>query len=318
MAEGVHGIHHITAISGSAQKNFDFYTSVLGLRFIKKTINFDDPNTYHFYFGNYEGTPGTILTFFPWGDAAPKGTKGTGQISAISFSVSSASLPFWEERLNQLDIDYTGPYKRFDDDVILIYDHDGFELELIGSKDETREGWSNGEIPEEHSIRGFHSALFSEVTNEHTEELLVKHLAFRKIKEDKNRTRYESGSGGPGTYVDILELPNGSKGRMGAGIVHHIAYRIKDDESQLELRRYLMKHGYAVSEVRDRNYFHSIYFYEPGGILFEGATDPPGFTLDEPLEELGTHLMLPEWLEKNRNEIENVLPKILIKEKQKH
>lgn len=318
MAEGVHGIHHITAISGDAQKNFDFYTDVLGLRFIKKTINFDDPHTYHFYFGNYNGNPGTILTFFPWGEHGVKGTKGAGQISTISFSVLSSALPYWQERLKNNGVIYTEPFKRFEDDVILLYDHDGFELEIIGSPHEKREGWSNGDIPEEHSIRGFHSALFTEENKHATEELLVKHLGFRMIKKEERRTRYESGTGGPGSYVDILELPDANRGRMGKGIVHHIAYRIKDDESQIELRTYLMRHGYAVSDVRDRNYFHSIYFYEPGGILFEGATDPPGFTIDESLEELGTHLKLPEWYEKDRDEIELALPKLVIKEKQKH
>lgn len=318
MAEGVHGIHHITAISGDAQKNFDFYTGILGLRFIKKTINFDDPHTYHFYFGNYEGSPGTILTFFPWGDHAVKGTKGAGQISAITFSVQSSSLPFWEERLKQFNIVYSGPFKGFDEEVIMFYDHDGFELEICGSTEEKRKGWSNGEIPEEHSIRGFHTALFAEEIKEGTEELLIEHLGFRKLKKESNRTRYESGTGGPGTYVDILEVLNGLRGRMGVGINHHIAFRIKDDEAQIELRKYLTKNGYVVTDVRDRNYFHSIYFYEPGGILFEGATDPPGFTIDETLEELGTHLLLPPWFEKDRSEIENVLPQLMIKEKQRH
>lgn len=313
MKPAIHGIHHITAISGDPQTTLDFYTDVLGLRFIKKTINFDDPQTYHFYFGDYTGKPGTILTFFPWGQESLKGQRGNGQIIVISFSVPAGSLKYWQNRLNELNIQFEGPFKRFGEEIIAINDNDNFNIELASSENEKRSGWFNGEIPEEHSIRGFHSALLSESNKNKTEQLMINLLGFRKLNQEGNRSRYESGEGGPGTYIDIIENPNGAFGRMGVGIIHHIAFRIANDEEQKKLRVILLDANVNVSEIMDRNYFHSIYFKEPGNVLFEGATDPPGFTIDETLEELGTHLLLPEWYEKYRHDIENVLPKLSLK-----
>lgn len=305
---GVNGIHHLTAIAGSPQDNYDFYSKILGLKLVKKTINFDDPFTYHLYFGNDEGSPGTLITFFPWGEQGLRGRRGNGQVTTISFSILPESIDFWQARLNDLNVLFSGPFKRFDEEAILFEDPDGIELELIASSDETRDGWTNSTIPKEHSIRGFFGVALSEENFLKTQNLLFTPLDFIKINEIENRLRYESGNGGPGTYVDILNLPNGFTGKMGIGAVHHVAWRVKDDEHQLELRNELVKAGANVTPVVDRKYFHSIYFREPGNVLFEAATDPPGFLVDEDEDHLGTELKLPSWHEKIRNEIEMKLP----------
>lgn len=302
------GIHHITAIAGDPQKNVNFYTGALGLRFIKKTVNFDDPFTYHFYYGNESGDPGTVLTFFPWGKDAIAGRKGNGQVTTISYSIPKASLDFWKERLHKNQIDFS-VYKKFDEDVILFSDHDGFESELIPCED-VRSGYDLIDVPAEHSIRGFHSATFSLPSKDKTENVMTDFLGFEKIAEDENRIRYHSNEGKPGMLIDILVLPDNISGRMGTGAIHHIAFRARDDEHQLEFQKELKNGGLFVTDVMDRNYFHSIYFREPGNILFEIATDKPGFLIDESKENLGTHLKLPPWEEARRNVIENALTKI--------
>ncbi len=304
---GVNGIHHITAIAGSPQNNYDFYAKILGLRLVKKTINFDDPFTYHLYFGDDTGKPGTIITFFPWGEEGYKGRRGNGQVSTISFSILSESVDFWVHRIENFQIDFSGPFKRFNENIILFEDPDGIELELCTHEAETRNGWSNGEIPVEHSIRGFFGVTLSENDFIKTQNLLFNPLNFKKVDEFEKRIRYESGNGGPGTYVDILNLPNEFTGRIGVGAVHHVAWRVKDDEHQLELREKLIKSGANVTPVINRNYFHSIYFKEPGNVLFEAATDPPGFMIDEDKNSLGANLKLPPWFENKRDEIESKL-----------
>lgn len=304
------GIHHITAIAGDPQENLNFYSGILGLKLIKKTVNFDDPHTYHFYFGNETGNPGTILTFFPWTKEASKGKKGVGQLTSFSFSVPPSTLDFWMERLKKLNIEFAGPFKRFNDDVISFEDPDGIEIELITSAKDNRHQFENSDIPKNFSIRGFHSVTLSEERSNRTLEPMLSILGFRKVGEEDNRLRVESGSGGPGTYADILVNPNLMPGRMGVGVVHHVAWRAKDDEVQVALQAKLIEESYNVTQVIDRNYFHSIYFKEPGNILFEIATDPPGFMIDETKENLGTSLKLPPWLEIRREEIEKALPKI--------
>jgi catechol 2,3-dioxygenase-like lactoylglutathione lyase family enzyme len=306
----VRGIHHVTAIAGDPQDNLNFYSGVLGLKLIKKTVNFDDRHTYHFYFGNESGNPGTILTFFPWTREAARGKKGVGQLTTISFSIPPSALDFWMERLNKLRINFSGPEKRFNDSVISFEDPDGIELEFITSSKDNRHQFENNDIPKNFSVRGFHSVTLSEERSNRTLELLISLLGFRKVAEEENRFRIESGSGGPGTYVDILVNPNLMPGRMGVGVVHHVAWRAKDDEVQVTLQGKLVDEGYNVTPVIDRNYFHSIYFKEPGNILFEIATDPPGFMVDESKENLGTSLKLPPWLENCREEIEAALPKV--------
>lgn len=310
----IDGIHHITAIAGDPQENINFYINVLGLRFIKKTVNFDDPHTYHFYFGNEVGSPGTILTFFPWTSGGIKGRRGVGQIITISFSVPQNALSYWIERLKKFNFHPSDIFKKFGEDAILFEDYDGFQLELISSKKELREGWNNGDVPSKFSIRGFHGAVLFEESSERTAELLTKFLGFRKMGEEEDKIRFECGKGGAGTYVDIYLNPNSQPGRMGVGAVHHIAWRVKNDDEQIKIQSNLLDEGYNVTDIVDRNYFHSIYFREPGNILFEVATDPPGFLIDEKKEELGTHLKLPAWLEGRRSEIEGSLPQIKIPE----
>jgi len=308
----VNGIHHVTAIAGDPQANLDFYSQILGLRFIKKTVNFDDPFTYHLYYGDETGSPGTILTFFPWSTRGFKGKKGVGQITTMSFSVSFTSLDFWLERLRNNNINFTGPFKRFEEEVLLFEDPDDFEIELIASKEEDRFPWQRGEIPSEHSIRGFHSIALSERFYEDTGNFMVDLLGFKKHLISGNRVRYSSGEGGPGKYIDILSTPDLQTGRMGVGSVHHVAFRTENDNSQIELRDKLLKNNIDVTPVIDRNYFHSIYFNEPGNVLFEIATDPPGFLTDESKNELGQNLKLPKWFEANRAEIEKTLPKLKV------
>jgi glyoxalase family protein len=303
------GIHHITAIAGNPQKNVDFYIDVLGLKLVKKTVNFDDPHTYHLYYGDATGNPGTILTFFPWNEEGFKGKRGTGQIAAISFSIPVSSLEFWKTRLTKKNISF-GLLSRFNEEVLILEDYDGFELEIVASEEETRPGWKPGNVPEEHSIRGFWGATIWHKYVEMTNSFITNLLEFKKLKETENRIRFTLDKGGPGTYMDILQLPDKVRGIMGVGAVHHIAFRTDNDETQLGLREKLISKNVQVTPIIDRNYFHSIYFREPGNVLFEIATDPPGFLIDEKLEALGTLLKLPKWFEPTRAEIEAKLPKI--------
>lgn len=312
MSNKVLGIHHITAIAGDPQENVDFYVGILGLRFVKKTINFDDPFTYHLYFGNETGQPGTILTFFPWTSMGVKGHPGTGQLTVISFSVPDGSFGFWTQHLKKHDVEFKGPFSRLDEEGLILYDPDGLELELVSSANDPRPAWGKGAVPEQYAIRGFYHVALAEERYERTAGLLTETLGFRKVTESGSRFRYEVAGGGPGAMVDIVCEPDAAPGRMGVGAVHHIAWRTSDQENQLTLRQQLVDLSYNVTPVIDRNYFHSIYFKEPGQILFEIATDPPGFTIDEDIGTLGTSLKLPPWLENNRPEIEQALPPIAV------
>ena len=312
MAETTHGIHHITAIAGDPQQNIDFYAGILGLRLVKKTVNFDDPHTYHFYYGDAAGHPGTILTFFPWGARRRRGSGGIGQATTIAFSIPAGAVGYWTERLEQNQIHFNPPFARFDEEVITFHDPDGLELELVGSAADTRSGWDRGSVAADGAIRGFHSVALSVQDYEPSAALMTETLGFRKVREEGNRIRCEAGAGGPGNTADILSRPDSASGRMGTGTNHHVAWRIADDASQLELREELAQLSYDVSEVMDRQYFRSIYFREPGNVLFEVATDPPEFTADEDLDQLGADLKLPPWLEGERAAIEKALPSIVM------
>jgi glyoxalase family protein len=329
--EDILGIHHVTAIASDPQKNIDFYTQVLGLRLVKLTINFDDPTTYHLYFGDEIGRPGTILTFFPWPNA-PKGHRGTGQVIATSFLIPAHSIDYWLDRLKSQKVPVQGPTKRFSDteEVLTVYDPDGLELELVANRsaeERILHVWKEGPIPIEHAIRGFYSVTLSEVGYEYerTAHVLTNELGFKFIGQDGSRFRFQiSGSkddaagmkkntkGGHhgSNIVDIFCLPNAQYGMLGVGTVHHVAWRTPSDEQQKMLRVKIVKDGLNATPVIDRIYFHSVYFREPGGVLFEIATNPPGFTIDEKVEELGTHLMLPPWLESVRKDLERVLPQV--------
>jgi glyoxalase family protein len=301
------GLHHLTAIVGDPQENVDFYTRILGQRLVKRTVNFDDPGTYHLYYGDDIGTPGTIITFFPWPNA-PQGRRGTGQIVDISFSIPATALDYWINHLSEHGIAITGPTSRFNERVISFLDPHGLSLELVAHEEAVpHSGWQQGPIPEEYAIRGFFGITLAETHQEHTATMLTDVLGFRLLQQEGNRFRYEVGPGGPSTRVDVLNLPDQPRGRIAVGTVHHAAWRTEDEAHQLDWRQHLLSRGNDVTPVQDRQYFHSIYFHEPGGALFEIATDPPGFSIDESVAELGTHLKLPRWLEAQRSQIEEIL-----------
>ncbi len=314
---GINGIHHVTAICSNPQKNIDFYTKILGLRLVKLTVNFDDPTTYHLYYGDEIGHPGTILTFFPWPDA-PKGRRGTGQAITTSFLVPEQSIDYWKDRLKNNDICFNGPTKRFNSEQVLtLYDPDGLELELVAhssAKENNERFWKDGPIPYENGIRGFYSVSLSEEGYERTAEVLNE-LGYKMVENEGNRFRFqiESSQSAIATgakILDVLCLPYTPHGMIGIGTVHHIAFRTQSDENQKSVRKNIIKMGLNPTPIIDRTYFHSVYFREPGSILFEIATDPPGFTVDQKIEDLGKKLMLPGWLESVREKLEKVLPKI--------
>jgi catechol 2,3-dioxygenase-like lactoylglutathione lyase family enzyme len=313
------GIHHVTAIASNPQKNIDFYSSLLGLRLVKLTVNFDDPATYHLYYGDEIGHPGTILTFFPWADA-PRGVHGTGQVIATAFLIPESAIGFWTERLKKHRIPFQGPTARFDEQVITFYDPDGLTLELVAHKsaqEHEDRGWKQGSVPPEQAIRGFYSVTLSEEGYEKTSSVLTDKLGFSLLREGKEngRFRYTIPSEGASSIVDLLCLPYSKRGRVGIGTVHHVAWRTPTDQQQVELRKGIVNAGLNATPVIDRKYFHSVYFREPGGILFEIATEPPGFMVDERKEELGTHLVLPSWLESERSDLERILPSVKVGEK---
>ena len=309
-ATNVQGIHHVTAIAGDPQRNLDFYTGVLGLRLVKATVNYDDPATYHFYFGDREGRPGTILTFFPW-PGAPRGRRGPGQVTAVSFRVPDGALGFWAQRLRSGGIPFEGPAPRFDEECLTMSDPDGLPLELV-SRPGAAEGdpGGRGPVPPAYAVRGFHGVTLSLEGYERTAGVLAGTLGFRRARETGNRFRYQAGDGGIGGTVDLLCVPSAALGRVAAGTVHHVAFRARDAQEQAALRRRISDAGCDVTPVIDRTYFRSIYFREPGGVLFEIATDAPGFAVDEPADRLGTRLVLPGWLEPERPRLERILPPV--------
>ncbi len=302
------GIHHITAIAGNAQENVDFYTGILGLRMVKKTINFDAPDVYHFYFGDQWGSPGTVFTTFPF-HGARKGTKGTGEMTYTAFSIPTAALSYWQKRLKSFGIAISDVLTRFGDELIRFEDHDGMGIELIANDRDSRTGWTYGHIPAEFSIKGFYGATLNLKAKELTEQLLTKHMDYQFIGEENGRFRYGT-KGEPGDIVDIVLDKNGRQGIQSAGTVHHIAFRTANHDTQTEIQNILWNNGYQVTEIKDRNYFRSIYFREPGGVLFEIATDEPGFAIDEEEAHLGELLKLPEWAEPHREKIEKNLTPI--------
>ncbi len=310
MTKAILGIHHITAIAGDPQQNIDFYTDLLGLRLVKVTVNFDDPGSYHFYYGDGRGSPGTILTFFAW-PGARRGRQGNSQVTAVSFAIPKGSMQFWLDRFAAEGVEFDAPHERFKEHVLPFADHDGLRLELVETPvTDAAHAWVGGSVSLEFAIRGFHSATLSETGYERTAALLKETMGFRAAGQEQNRFRYEVGEGGASKTVDVICAPGGTEGRVAVGTVHHIAWRTGDDAQQGEWLGEIGRLGYNVSPVMDRVYFHSIYYREPGGILFEIATDPPGFAIDEPLEKLGSGLMLPPWLERQRSKIEVVLPAI--------
>ena len=299
------GLHHVTAFASDPQRNLDFYTEVLGLRFVKKTVNFDDPGTYHFYFGDDAGSPGTILTFFPWPHAA-RGLAGAGETTHTAYSVPAGSLGYWFERLTQAGVLVEKTDLRFGEEVLTFADPDGMKLELVGEAAlPAALAPRYADVPAEHAIRGFFGVTLLERNLEKTEAALSM-MGFQKLGTEGNRIRFAAHGKAHGRRVDVIVDAGAGYGRQGAGTVHHIAFRAPDDAVQLEWREKIAE-TLQVTTVQDRDYFHSIYFLEPGGVLFEMATDPPGFTLDEPVETLGESLQIPQWLEPRRELIEQRL-----------
>jgi glyoxalase family protein len=308
MEKTIPGIHHITAIASDPQRNLDFYAGTLGLRLVKLTVNFDDPSTYHFYFADELGHPGTILTFFPW-PGGLRGRVGTGQLTTIRFAVPQGALGYWADRLQRAGVSSERPQQRFDAQALAFTDPDGLRLELEEQPEaELRSGWAGGPVPAEYALRGFSGVTLTEMDHAETAALLTETLGFCPAQQEGNRFRYQVGTGADRAFIDIVEAPEAPRGLIAAGNVHHIAWRTPTDEAQLAWRAQLVDQGFHVTQVRDRQYFHSIYFHEPGGVLFEIATDPPGFAIDEPPEQLGTHLKLPPWLEPERAQLERKLP----------
>jgi catechol 2,3-dioxygenase-like lactoylglutathione lyase family enzyme len=303
------GIHHVTAITADAQKNIDFYCGVLGLRLVKLTVNFDDPGSYHLYYGDELGRPGTIMTFFAW-PGATRGRIGPAQVTSTAFAVPLTAIDFWKQRLKEHGAVSTES-ERFGDRLLGFSDPDGMHLEIVGLSILSGIPWKSASVPAAHAIHGFHSVTISEEGYENTAKLLTEVMGFRPIGTEQNRFRYRAETGdGFASMIDLICVPDARHGTLGAGIVHHVAFRTHDDQQQAAWHKTIAEDGLNVSPVMDRTYFHSIYYREPGGVLFEIATDNPGFTADQTVEELGSRLALPPWLEKHRGEIERALPPV--------
>jgi glyoxalase family protein len=309
MNRKIKGIHHITAIAGNAKRNLDFYTRVLGLRLVKKTVNFDDPGTYHFYFGNEAGDPGTIMTFFPWEGIIP-GRRGTGQATETAFAVPEGSLDFWKNRLADEDVIFNNPNpsRRLDEKYLSLLDPDGLKIELVETSETFVNPYHFNGVPDDSAIRGFHNTTLMVRDHESTADLLTSVFGYKLIATEGNRYRYSSEENVSGHLIDLVRSPSTAVGHVAGGSVHHVAFRTVSLESQLEVRKHILDFGLHPTDQINRHYFMSIYFREPQGILFEIATDPPGFTVDEELSSLGGTLKLPEMYEVIREKIETSLP----------
>jgi len=308
----IHGLHHVTAIAGPAQENLDFYAGVLGMRLVKKSVNQDDPGTYHLFYADADGHPGTDLTFFPWAQLAPH-RDGYGLSTEVSLAIPPGSLGFWSARLDRYGAKIHAPEIRFGQRVLPLADFHGLRIALTESESSLGRPfvpWEQSPIPVEHQIRGLESARMVERDLAETISFLTDALGFRKIGEEGAWQRYGLGQGISGQYVDLRAAPEARRGAWGTGSVHHLAWRVTDEAHQLEVREEALRAGAHPTPVIDRFWFKSVYFREPGGVLFELATDGPGFGVDEDMETLGETLVLPPWLEPNRSEIEAVLPKL--------
>ncbi len=305
MPEPLRGLHHITAIAGDPQTNRAFYTDLLGLRLVKVTVNFDDPTTYHLYYGDALGSPGTVLTFFPW-PGAPRGRPGTGMVTALAYTIPPDALTFWRDRLQAAGVTVTDLQTPWDERGLAFSDPDGLPLELIAWPDAAPAPWTDGPVPPARALGRFFRVILRTAVPDRTQDFLTRLLGFVPVAHRPPWTRLRAGQGPQ--FLDLLADPAGAPGQIAVGTIHHVAWRLPDDPSQAAWRQYLLQNGVAVSPIMDRQYFHSIYFREPGGALFEVATDPPGFTADEPPAQLGSGLRLPPWLEPERARIAAALP----------
>ena len=307
MENRILGLHHITAIAGNAQRNFNFYTKVLGLRLVKKTVNFDDPGTYHFYFGNETGAPGTILTFFPW-EGIQQGKTGTGMATEIGYAVPKGSLAFWQQRFTEQGVKQHPVAERFGEQYLSFEDSDGLRLNLIETSTDSRQPWTTGDVSASVATKGFHTVVLTVRNSEPTIKVLTDLLGYDLQQQEGNRYRFATNAIDTANIVELVEEPTGQRGINAGGTNHHVAFRVKDDAILMAVREKVRSAGLNITEKIDRNYFYSLYFREPGGILFELASDNPGFATDETVAELGTHLMLPPQYESSRQRIEEVLP----------
>lgn len=306
------GLHHVTAIAGAPQRNIDFYVSGLGLRLVKRTVNFDDPGTYHLYYGDEGGSPGSLITFFPW-RGIQQGRVGAGQSTSTAFSVPAGSLGWWTEHFAALGADSRITSESSSEERLLVSDPDGLQIELVAtSVSDPRDPWDSASVPAEYAIRGQHSSVLTVRDPDRTIALLTDDLGLELVEQTGSRTRLAAGDGSPGTIVDVIGSSLAPDGLGAGGTVHHIAFRVPDHATQAAWREELVSKGHQVTGILDRQYFTSIYFREPGGVLFEIATDTPGFSIDEPLLELGRSLKLPPWLEPNREQIENSVARITL------
>jgi glyoxalase family protein len=311
MKDKILGLHHITAIADNAQRNYDFYTRVMGLRMVKKTVNFDDPGTYHFYFGNETGSPGTILTFFPW-EGIGQGRNGTGMATEIGYAVPKGSLAFWADRFKTLNVKHGDQAERMGESYLPFQDPDGLQLALYEPKNEDpRKPWTTPEISAEVATRGFHSITLTLKDINATAAILTEVFGYTLLEQEGNRYRYVTDAVDGASIVDLLEMPDGKSGYNAGGTNHHIAFRVADDNILMQYREKIFERGLSITPKINRDYFYSLYFREPGGVLFEIATDNPGFTVDEPLAELGGNLKLPVQHEPMRTEIEKTLPRLV-------
>lgn len=309
MENRILGIHHITAIAGDAKRNFDFYTKVLGLRFVKRTVNFDDPQTYHFYFGDEQGSPGTILTFFPWGESIRQGSRGAGMATEIGYAVPKGSLDFWIKRFEAHKVTFNKPAEKFGTRYLTFLDPDGLKLELVETDEATdnRKPYETAEVKTDVATKGFYNITLTLNDITATAKILTEVFDYKLIGQEVNRYRYATDAVTTANIIDLVALPVEQRGIGAGGTIHHVAFRVKDDAAQMAFHDKIQQLGLNITPQIDRNYFHSLYFREPGGVLFEIATDNPGFTVDEPLHELGTHLKLPAQYEPQREAIERHL-----------
>lgn len=304
------GIHHITAMASDPQRNVDFFVRVLGLRLVKRTVNFDAPDVYHFYYGDESGTPGTILTFFPFQDAG-RGKRGAGEVGSVTFHVPAGARDYWIHRLSQRGILFQGPARRFGEEFLSFEDPDGLSIDfLFSDRGRASQPWADGPVPPEHSIRGFAGATLLLHESGQTETMLQTVLGFQPAGSEGERKRFLLGDRDRVAAIDLVVDPKAPPARPGAGSIHHIAWRVSGYDHQADWRAHIAEAGHSVSDIVDRQYFKSIYFHEPGGVLFEIATDEPGFTVDESKEALGSTLKLPPWIEPHRRQLERVLPPI--------
>jgi glyoxalase family protein len=311
MENTINGIHHITAIAGSAKKNFDFYTRVLGLRMVKKTVNFDDPQTYHLYYGDKVGTPGTILTFFPW-EGIAAGRRGARQVTEIGYSVPEGSLDFWLKRLDANNVIYNKPAEKFGEQYLTVLDPDGLKLELTVPKTtDARLPWETADVTAQNATRGFHNITITTNKIEATAKILTDIFGYRLLEQHVNRFRFVTNAVDSAAIVDLVEVAGEVAGHVAGGSVHHVAFRVENEAVLMQYREKIAALGLHITDKIDRNYFYSLYFREPGGVLFELATDNPGFSVDEPVDQLGSNLKLPAQYENIRADIERSLPSLV-------